>query len=581
MDEKKDHKWGFSDSNFMIHSETNEIEMTGDRYLICGYKMPNFLNFIRDEFKLEKLETQSPLKEVKYSYTRSKLDAESNSDKKEKIVLYLSENKIEFSIDNKERLIHSHGQTSAYELHDILYIGEGINMVDLVVFPKSKNHIESIIKLANDHHCCLVPYGGGTNVSHALLIPKTETRIIISVDMRNMNKMIVFNKRDNFAEFEAGITGKRMEELLNDKGYTSGHEPDSLEFSTLGGWVSTNASGMKKTKYGNIEDIVINYSLHTPSGTIKNFIDTPRNSHGSQLDSLIFGSEGNFGIISTVKIKIHMLPQKKLYQSLLFRDFKTGKEFLENLNINYSELIPASIRLVDNLQFRFALALKPKPTLFKKVINWLKDQYINNYCGFENNRMVLCTITYEGKEEDIKYKMQKLENLALEHDGVIGGSENGKKGYQLTYAIAYIRDLLSSLYIIGETFETSVSWKNIDNMLFNVEKELRNFNNYNTLLTYRITQTYRTGVCIYFMLGMYHKNIENVSLTFHNIEDKLRKTIIKYGGSISHHHGIGKHRSKYIKEKTNIQNTSIIKTVKSTIDPNNIFAISNNILNIE
>ena len=75
---------------------------------------------------------------------------------------------------------------------------------------------------------------------------------------------------------QAGILGGRLQELLAERGFTSGHEPDSMELSTLGGWVATNASGMKRNRYGNIEDIVENVTLVTPSGVVENLYWTPR-----------------------------------------------------------------------------------------------------------------------------------------------------------------------------------------------------------------------------------------------------------------------------------------------------------------
>ena len=149
-----------------------------------------------------------------------------------------------------------------------------------------------------------------------------------------------------------------MEEILAEYNYTSGHEPDSMEFSTLGGWISTNASGMKKTKYGNIEDIVVNYKLFTSIGLIEKSIDTPRNSYGSVIHGSIFGSEGNFGIITEATIKISKKSQIIEYQSLIFKNFNQGVRFMKDLTINHSNLLPASIRILDNKKLKFAMSLK-------------------------------------------------------------------------------------------------------------------------------------------------------------------------------------------------------------------------------
>ena len=150
------------------------------------------------------------------------------------------------SIEDRQRLIHSHGQTTADEVYKVLY-GALDRVVDLVLFPESQEDGERIIQLAGQHDVCLVPYGGGTSVSCALQLPQNETRSIVAVDMRRMDKILWIDHENFRAGVQAGIYGKDLEARLERVGYTSGHEPDSLELSTLGGWIATNASGMKKT----------------------------------------------------------------------------------------------------------------------------------------------------------------------------------------------------------------------------------------------------------------------------------------------------------------------------------------------
>jgi alkyldihydroxyacetonephosphate synthase len=566
------HKWGYSDTEFQI--EGKDISLSGSRYLICGYSMPNFMNFIKDELEIEDLSFTNLQEEKEYRISKSQINDRFMRDIED----------IEQTLDDDQRLIHSHGQTSASEIYNVIY-GEGelTREVDLVIYPKDDEDIEKILRSAFDNDVCLVPYGGGTNVSCALSIPKEEERMVVSIDTCKMNQMISIDKENNLATFGAGIRGKELEDILNKEGYTCGHEPDSIEFSTLGGWISTNASGMKRSKYGNIEDIVVNYKMHTTKGVIRKNMNTPRNSHGSGIESLIFGSEGNYGLISQATIKINKCPEFTEYQSIVFKNFDQGVAFMKDLTINNSDIIPSSIRLVDNRQFRFALALKPEKTTSESVKENIKNFILENYYGFNPDEMVLCTITYEGKKEEIQYKQKMLQKLANKYEGLLGGSDNGKKGYQLTFAIAYIRDFLSKFYIIGETFETSVPWSNIRDVCKDVELKLyEKTKNYSSkpFLSYRVTQTYKTGVCIYFMLGFYHKNMDNVTKIFSELEEELRSSIIEAGGSISHHHGIGKHRSKFIVEsyKDNPE-LSCIKEFKDNIDPKNIFGISNNIFN--
>jgi alkyldihydroxyacetonephosphate synthase len=99
-----------------------------------------------------------------------------------------------------------------------------------------------------------------------------------------------------------------MEKELSKFGVVCGHEPDSVEFSSLGGWVSTRASGMKKNKYGNIDDIVVGIKIATPIGTFQREQKSPRISSGPDVHEFILGHEGNFGIITEVTIKLRLIP---------------------------------------------------------------------------------------------------------------------------------------------------------------------------------------------------------------------------------------------------------------------------------
>jgi alkyldihydroxyacetonephosphate synthase len=107
-----------------------------------------------------------------------------------------------------------------------------------------------------------------------------------------------------------------------------GHEPDSVEFSSLGGWVSTRASGMKKNKYGNIDDIVVGIKIATPIGTFSRNQNVPRMSSGPDIHEFILGHEGNFGIITECVIKLRPLPEVRIYESILFHDFESGTQFM-------------------------------------------------------------------------------------------------------------------------------------------------------------------------------------------------------------------------------------------------------------
>ena len=572
-EERHRHKWGYVDTRFEFDDPRN-VKVTGNRYPISGFRMPHLMPFVEEmlnfsicpeDMAVENQDHNIPQPNIKANFLKA-IETQFKPDQS--------------SMDEKDRLVHSHGQLSVDEIYRILYGSSLERVVDLVFFPQSEEDIKGVIELATEHNVCLIPYGGGTNVSGALAIPAEEERMVVSVDMQRMNRLIWIDEENFQACIEAGIMGKHLEKLLNEKGYTSGHDPDSIEFSTLGGWISTNASGMKKNKYGNIEDIVIEATLVTPTGDIKTKCITPRNSTGIQPQAFLFGSEGNLGIITKAVIKIHLKPEARKFGSLVFPRFENGIRFLKELR--QSGTLPASIRLVNNNEFRFGQALKPKPTFWKGIISYFQKFILLQVKGFQPLEMVACTVLMEGAEEEINQQEKALFRIAKRHQGISGGASNGKWGYSLTFGIAYIRDFFGQFHILGETFETSVPWSKVLQVCQSVQQELvEQAETYQVpgtpYLSYRVTQTYHTGVCIYFTMAFYGKGLEDPDKAYHHIEQRLRQVILDNGGSLSHHHGIGKIRQGFLPQVHTENSFQMLRQSKKTVDPNNVFGIGNGV----
>jgi alkyldihydroxyacetonephosphate synthase len=194
--------------------------------------------------------------------------------------------------------------------------------------------------------------------------------------------------------------------------------------------------------------------------------------------------------------------------------------------------------------------------------------------------MVACTLMIEGTSSFCKYTLLEIQKIAKKYNAVFGGSENGLAGYNLTHAIAYIRDFMHEYNVIGETFETSIEWDKALIMAEAVKHELMSeYKKYmcsRPFLSYRVSQTYSTGVCVYFTFG-FIKNEENTAEEgieiYHILEKKMRKKMRDMGGSISHHHGIGQVKS-YELDK-NDKTTDVYFQIKKTFDSNSTFCENN------
>lgn len=571
-EERYDHKWGFTDSRFIANPDFT-VTFTGDRYALSGTIMPEFLPFVEEMLDI-KLDFDDIKREVKDKPIAPPYLNQSFCQALEKQFPAS-----QYTQDNKTRLIHSHGQTTADEVNKVLY-DKLDRAVDLVFYPESEEDAAAIIKLAAAHNVCLVPYGGGTSVSCALQLPVNENRMIVSLDMRRLNQIEWLDKKNFRAAVQAGMTGKQLELALNKEGFTSGHEPDSMELSTVGGWVATNASGMKKNRYGNIEDIVENVTMITPQGIIMQADAMPRASIGMQPQALLFGSEGNLGLITKVVMKVHKLPEAQKFGSFVFPDFQSGTQFLYDLTRNGT--LPASVRLLDNIQFRFGSALKPVPTFKESLMGKVQKFVLLKLKGFDPHELCAATVVMEGTKAEVAFQEKTINKIAAKFGGIAGGEGNGRRGYMLTYAIAYIRDFLADYHIIGETYETTVPWDKVEAVIQAVhDTAFAKHKAYNLpgrpYVSPRITQLYHTGVCIYFTHGFSIKGVENAEQVFSEIEHSLRQTILAAGGSLSHHHGVGKLRKDFMDQTLSPASIALIKEIKKANDPQNIFGIRNNV----
>ena len=531
--------WGFKDTRFIINSASSVV-LDGKRYLLSGQELPTMLSWICSVFQAD-----INARDTNPSHYPTEIPtSQASEDVLQALRAVVGDH---LTIDSEQRLRRGHGQTQA-EMFAIKY-GRMERVPDVVVFPGSEEDLVALVKLAEERHLVLQPYGGGSSVNEALRCPAEETRPIVAVDLRRMNCIKWIDPVNGMACVQAGAVGRHLATQLAEHGFTLGHEPDSIEFSTLGGWIATHASGMKKNRYGNIEDIVLDMRVVTPIGVLSHASALPRESIGGDVRKWMLGSEGSCGIISEAIIKIFPAPEVQNYDSILFPDLSHGLAFMYELS--RSGQVPASVRLVDNEQLQINFAIKPKTTRLRAFKSTFEKWFLCKVKGFAIDQVVACTLVFEGSREEVKAQRKQVYTLAKRQGGMAGGSANGRRGYMLTYGIAYIRDWILNHWLIAESYETSVAWTDALALIARVKKRVKDEHKARNLpgkpfITARVTQMYTSGVCVYFYFCMYYKGVANPSAVYHEIENAARDEILKAGGSLSHHHGVGHLRKEFL-----------------------------------
>ncbi|HKO91560.1 MAG TPA: FAD-binding oxidoreductase [Polyangiaceae bacterium] len=563
--------WGFADTRFVVQPNGSTV-LTGNRYNISNVELPALVPWVAKTLA-------APLG-YEHRHEPHYPPPVPEARRAPELLLALSAflQADQISDDPLVRLRRGHGHTGA-EIWAIRYGGKLERVPDLVVFPTSHEQVVALVKAAEQHNACLIPFGGGTNVTDALRLPGNEGRFVIAVDMRRLCRILWIDPVNLTACIEAGAVGRHIAAELGKYKLTMGHEPDSLEFSTLGGWIATNASGMKKNRYGNIEDLVLDMQVVTAHGVVTRPQIGPRESIGANPKNFMFGSEGNYGIITSAVVKLFRAPEVQRYGSVVFPNLGSGLDFLYDLQ--RSGAVPASVRVVDNTQFQFGLALKPKSHgVAARVKSKLEKALVTQLKGFDPLKLAVATVVFEGSAEEVAYQEQTLYRLAKAHGGLKAGAKNGERGYQLTFGIAYIRDLTFTHWAIAESFETSVPWSKALSLYERVRERVRREHEArrlpgNPFFTGRITQIYTSGVCIYFYMGFYCKGVEDPVRMYTELEHAAREEILAAGGTLSHHHGVGKIRQEFLGDIYSPGSLEFMRQVKQAVDPQNLFGANN------
>lgn len=574
--------WGFHDSGFVVMADqygNRVVSMKGSRYKLCAKPLTRLLPFIESEMQIR----INPLIEFTMALPLcSKADECRFSNAEQALICDLFERS---SFAQVDRIRHGtgHSQEDVYAIRS----GESIRIPDAVVWPASEQDVERLVDLARRNAWCLIPFGGGTNVSNATRCPPedVEKRPIISVDMKLMRRILWLNEEDGVAKVEAGITGRNLVEELERRGFTMGHEPDSIEFSTLGGWIATKASGMKRSKYGNIEDIVKSVRVIGSGGWLWKGAENDTTVHGriaEGLDvcSLVMGSEGCLGIITSAVIRVWPFPERKEYDSVVLPSFKSGLQFARSV-ARLEKYAPSSVRILDNAHFRLGQALRPNDSsILHQVKQMLMKVASLAFCSFDPDSVVCATISYEGTKNEVIAQKKLIRQLAGRHGGMMLGSNVGKSGYELTFMIAYLRDFAMTYHLLGESFETFVPWSKIESLIGATKERIVSEHKSRLLpgipfVGCRVTQLYHEGVCLYFYLCISFEGVENASEVFSELEKAARDEVLKEGGSLSHHHGVGKLRAPMLNGRSSVGFSDALSAIKKGIDSDNIFGARN------
>jgi alkyldihydroxyacetonephosphate synthase len=468
------------------------------------------------------------------------------------------------SLDSFVRLQHTYGKS----FPDLFRVRSGLirRAPDVVLLPDSHEQVESLVQLAQELDFCLVPFGGGTNIVGGINPEVGDSRPIMTLSLRQMNRLISIDAESRTATIQAGALGPELESALALHGHSLGHFPDSFEYSTLGGWLATRSAGMQSDAYGKIEDMVVSIKIVTPSGTIITKA-VPASSAGPDLNRIMVGSEGIFGIITEATMRIHKVPAIKDYRGYLFRSFEDGVHGIQEcLDRGFP---PSMIRLQDSGESELAFNMRaPKHGLEGWVQNqvkrWLKRRGYSDPC--------ILIIGVEGDKTAIASTRQHSHRILKSHGGFSLGTSVGDTWSRDKFNIPYLRDYIMDYACMADVAETSTLWSNVLPLYratIAVVKARFNQDDGTGFIGCHISHTYKTGACLYFTFAARQpagREIEH----YYSYKRLVTDTIVRSGGTLSHHHAVGIEHRDWMTQEISPAGLQSLRALKTSLDPKGI-----------
>jgi alkyldihydroxyacetonephosphate synthase len=460
--------------------------------------------------------------------------------------------------DDYARVKYGTGKTMEEALR--LRCGYHPHVPDLVVHPRSAREIETIVTLCSRDRIPVYAYGGGSSVTLGLQPNRGGVCLVMAT---HMNRLIEFSEINQTITVEAGMTGPQLEDLLNRapetlkarRRYTCGHFPQSFEFSTVGGWISALGAGQASSYYGDMAELVVSQAYVTPAGVFET-LDYPATATGPKVNDIMKGSEGVFGVLVRATLKIfRYAPENRKRFAFIFPTWEATVDAARE--ISQGEFgMPSVFRISDPEETRMAMRLYG-------IEGTPVDRYLS-LRGLRGQDRCMFLGSADGEKAFARHIRKQVKKVCKRSNAVYVTGWPVKKWEHGRFTDPYLREDLADFGIIIDTLESAVTWEGFRRLHLGVRAFIKS--RPRTVCMAHASHFYPQGTNLYFIFIAAMTDLDEY-LAF---QQGIIEQILKHGGSLSHHHGVGRLTAPWLESHIGKVQMDVLRALKRHFDPNHI-----------
>ncbi len=439
--------------------------------------------------------------------------------------------------DAGSRGARSHDYWAATALRS--WLGRPPELPRAVVRPGSTEAMAEAVRICRAHGAPMIPYGGGSGVCGGVL----GSAAAVVLDTGALAGLAALEPTDALATFGAGTNGLAAEEAVRAEGFTIGHWPQSIEWSTVGGWVATRASGQFSTAYGNVEDVLFALEAVLPDGRILRTRGTPRASAGPDLRGLLLGSEGTLGVVTEVTFSLRELPERGVRQAFHFADLEAGLEATRR--VLRAGWRPPVVRLYDPRESR---------------------RHFRETCP-EGRAMLI--FLHEGPAGAAELEAEAVARIAAAGGGATADPAAVDAWFEHRNTVPAWETLFEQ-GIVADTIEVGTSWSRLGALYHAIRDAVEAVPGVLACSAHS-SHAYRSGANLYFTFAVQPEAREAMPEAYAACWEAAMGAAVDHGAGIAHHHGIGRVRAPWLVEELGEPGLDVLRAVKRALDPDGLF----------